>query len=253
MDSIVFEKEYEIRSYDTGTNGKLRPDALLSYLQDIAGHHASVLHFGREELNKQRRFWVLVRILCRIKATPVWNENITIKTWPRSVEGLFAIRNFMICNSEGENIGEASSSWVIVDSDTRRPLRPDAALYEFGKESPFQDFNCPLADKLPEPGSNAYKSPLKTVRYSDLDVNMHVNNARYLQWLIDSYPLDFIMKHEASIIEANYNSETTAGDEFIVTAEENASSFYHSVIKSKDEKEACRFRIEWKSGVDGKV
>jgi len=247
MDSIVFEKSYEVRSYDTGVNGKLRPDALLSYLQDIAGYHASILHVGREELLEKKRFWALVRILCKLSETPGWNDVITIKTWPKSIEGIFAIRNFLICNAEGKVIGEASSSWVIVDAVSRRPVRPEPFLVELGKESPFKEFSCPTADKLPETGKGIYKSPLKTVRYSDLDVNMHVNNARYLQWILDSYPLDFIHKHEVSVIEANYMSETTPGDEYVITAEEKDNSFFHSIIKEKSGTESCRFRIEWKS------
>lgn len=246
MESIIFEKDYEVRSYNTGTNGKLRPDALLSYLQDIAGYHASVLHVGRDELLDKNRFWALVRIICRLNETPEWNDVITIKTWPKSIEKIFAIRNFMILNAEGKVIGQASSSWVIVDADSRRPVRPDPFLADLGKESPFKEFTCPTACKLPATGENAYKSPLKAVRYSDLDVNMHVNNAKYLQWILDSYPLDFIQKHEVSVVEANYNSETTPGDEYLITAEENENSFFHSVLKNTG-KEACRFRIEWKS------
>lgn len=253
MDSIVFEKSYEVRSYDTGTNGKLRPDALLGYLQDIAGYHASVLHVGRDELIEKKRFWALVRIICKMDKTPLWNELITIKTWPNSVERVLAIRNFLICNSGGNTIGEASSSWVIVDAVSRKPLKPEAFLSELGQESPFRNFSCPTAGKLPAPGDTAYRSVQKPVRYSDLDINMHVNNAKYLQWILDSYPLDFLQENEAKVIEVNYNSETTAGEEYIVTAEEREDSFFHSVIKAKQNKEACRLRIEWKSGHDRKV
>ena len=253
MDSIVFEKNYEIRSYDTGIDGKLRPDALLGYLQDIAGFHASILGVGRDELLEKNRFWALVRIICIMKETPGWNEILKIKTWPRSIERILAIRNFLICNEKGVALGEASSSWVIVDAASRRPLKPEAFLAELGKEDPYKDFSCPLAAKLPPAGAKVYNSPVKSVRYSDLDVNMHVNNAKYLQWVIDSYPLDFLRKHEARVIEANYNSESTAGEDYIVSSEEKGSSFFHSILKTNDSKESCRFRIEWRSGVNRKV
>lgn len=247
MDSIVYEKRYEIHSYDTGTNGKLRPDALLSFLQDIAGHHATILNVGRNDLLERKRFWALIRIVCKLDYTPRWNEEIIIKTWPRGIEKILAIRNFIICLSDGEVIGEASSSWVVVDKDSRRPVRPDANLAELGTEDPYIDFSCPNAVKLPGTGDNAYRSDIKLVRYSDLDVNMHVNNARYMQWILDSYPLDFVQNNEVSEIEANYNSETTPGQKYIVTAEERDNSFYHSVIKEDSGMEACIFRIRWKS------
>lgn len=247
MEKIVFEKSYEVHSYDTGTDGKLRPDALLSYLQDIAGHHASILKVGREELLVKERFWALVRIVSRLSVSPLWNDTIHIKTWPSGIEGIFAIRNFQICNSKAEVIGEASSSWVIVNSGSRRPVRPEPHLAELGLGSPVEGFLCKPAEKLQEAGIAAYRSPVKNVRYSDLDVNMHVNNAKYLQWILDSYPLDFIKENEALVVEANYIAETLSGDDYMITSEESGSSFHHSVIKRSTGKEACRFRIEWQS------
>ncbi len=247
MDSMVFEKRYEVHSYDTGTNGKLRPDALLSYLQDIAGHHATILNVGRDELLEKKRFWALIRIVCKLVHTPEWNDKVIIKTWPRGIEKIMAIRNFVICLPDGRVIGEASSSWVVVDRESRRPVRPDANLAELGTKDPFIDFSCPNAARLPGSGDNAYKSDPRVVKYSDLDVNMHVNNARYMTWILDSYPLDFVQDNEVSEIEANYNSETMAGQEYIVSAEERDDSFYHSVIKKDSGVEACIFRIKWKS------
>lgn len=247
MESIVFEKSYEVHSYDTGTNGKLRPDALLSYLQDIAGHHASILNVGRIDLLEKKRFWALLRIVCKLSSTPEWNDKIVIKTWPKGIEGILAIRNFIIEGANAKVIGEASSSWVVVDSVSRRPVRPDAHLAELGKDVPLNDFSCPPAAKLLPAGKDVYKSKPKGVRYSDLDVNMHVNNARYMQWILDSYPLDFIQNNEVVEIEANYNSETTPGEEYIITAEEKGDSFYHSIIKEDSGREASLFRIKWKS------
>ena len=244
---MVFEKKYEVHSYDTGPNGKLRPDALLSYLQDIAGHHATILSVGRDDLLEQKRFWALIRIVCKLNHTPEWNDEVIIRTWPRGLEKIMAIRNFVISLSDGRVVGEASSSWVVVDKESRRPVRPDANLAGLGTKDPVIEFSCPNAIKLPGIGDNAYRSDIKSVKYSDLDVNMHVNNARYMTWILDSYPLDFVQDNEVSEIEANYNSETTPGQEYIVTAEERDDSFYHSVIKEDSGVEACIFRIKWKS------
>lgn len=247
MEGIIFKKSYEVHSYDTEPNGKLRPDALLSYLQDIAGYHASKLSFGRDDLLQQNKFWALARIIFKLRSTPSWNDTIIIKTWPKGLDKIFAIRNFQICNNEGDVLGEASSSWVILDVDSRRPVRPGLNLAEYGQNNPIKGFSCLPAEKLQEVSNNAYTSPVNKVRLTDLDVNMHVNNAKYLQWVLDTYPLDYILTKQAMVIEANYLSETLPGEDYTVSAEEKEDSFLHSVVKEGSGTEACRFRIEWQT------
>ena len=253
MKDVVFRKEYEVKSYDTNTSGNLSLKSLFSYLQDIAGAHASVLHFGRDDLLKEKRFWVLSRIICRIEKIPLWNDIITIETWPKGIEGVFAIRKFRILNSDGDAIGEASSSWIILDSGSRRPVRPGENLAQYSTNSPAEGFSCPTAGKVNTTTQDAYRSPLRKVRYSDLDINMHVNNANYISWVLDSYPLDFLQDNIPVEVEVNYLSEATAGDEYIVTAEQLDESFNHSVIKENGQKEACRVRIKWKPCDENKV
>lgn len=253
MQQILFEKVYEIRSYDTNCNGKLSLNSLFSYLQDIAGLHATILHFGKDDLDKDNNFWALSRIICKMKKVPEWNEKILIKTWPKGVSGIFAIRNFQICREDGQLIGEASSSWIVVDAETRKPVRPGELLSGYDKESPVKKFDCPQAGKLPVQTDTAYKSKSEKVQYSDLDINMHVNNANYLKWVVNSYPLDFVLTHYPVEVEINYLSEVIPGDEYIVSAEEISNSFYHSIVKENGKKVACRVRIDWQSCDDTKL
>lgn len=245
MQTAVFEKEYEVRSYDTDPQARLGTGTLFSYLQDIAGLHAEKLHFGRNDLKTEKQFWVLSRMICRLTGMPAWDDVLKITTWPKGVEGVFAIRNFRISDIKNNLIGEASSSWIIVDMDTRRPLRPGTNLMEFKDNSPFAGFNCPVAARIPLEEDKPYRSPLKEVRYSDLDINMHVNNARYLNWITDSYPMEFLRKNVPAEIEVNYLSETTTGDDYYVTTEEKSNIFYHSVVKENGARVACRARISW--------
>lgn len=253
MEKIIFEKEYEVRAFDSNCSGKLSLTALFSFLQDIAGHHAAILGFGRDDLLKSKHFWMLSRILCKLNRDPLWNEVLKIRTWPTGSEGVFAIRNLQILDSDNTIIVEASSSWIIVDSNSRRPLRPGPIINKLNYDIDLPEFKCRKAEKLPPVGENTYLSQVSPVRYSDLDINMHVNNARYLQWVTDTYPLDFLINNDPREIEINYLAEAIPGDEYVVSAEEKDNIFYHSVIKDNKKREACRVRIEWQACEDAKV
>ncbi|HVV71353.1 MAG TPA: hypothetical protein VHI52_07620, partial [Verrucomicrobiae bacterium] len=75
--------------------------------------------------------------------------------------------------------------------------------------------------------------------------NGHVNSARYIGWVLDSFPLEFHQRHELRLVEVNYVGETQAGGQLSVCSTETApGKWYHAIMKSHAE-EACRARTEW--------
>ena len=273
---MELEQKFRIHNYETDTAGSMSPPALFNYLQDIAATHAKGLNWGKENLMKKNQFWVLSRMLVDMDKLPDGGSEIVIKTWPRGVDGIFAMRDFEIRDSGGSRIGGASSAWLVVDAGTRRPVRPGGMLKDLGErvtDTKSLDRN-PV--KLPAPGESQYNTIPFPVKYSDLDTNLHVNNVRYLQWALDAYPLDFRIKNEIRGVEVNYLSESLPGDEVYIGisgeedghSEEDGNSgkdgysdedrnsgkersngeeqrFFHTVKRSGDNKELCRIRVRW--------
>ena len=128
---MQFEKEYRIHVYETGPDGKLNLYSLFNYLQDIASDHAIRLGFGRDDLMRDNRFWVLSRIYAEIAMLPEWEDSIIVKTWPNGTDKLFALRNFDVSFPDGRHIASATSSWLILDRTTRKVQRPDNILSKF--------------------------------------------------------------------------------------------------------------------------
>jgi acyl-ACP thioesterase len=269
---IELERRFRIHTYEADTSGRMSPPALFNYLQDIASAHADALSWGKEELMKKNQFWVLSRMVAEMKRIPCGGSEIVIRTWPRGVEGIFALRDFDIRDSSGELIGGASSAWLVLDAETRRPVRPGSLLSETGDIFTKRESLRRNPAKLPSPGESRYNTLPFPVKYSDLDVNLHVNNVKYLQWALDAYPLDFRMNNEIRGIEVNYLAESLPGDEVIIGISEednpetgNAGSehtgegssrednseeteirnFLHSVKRSGDNRELCRIRVSW--------
>lgn len=248
------ERRYRLHTYETDTHGNMSIPALFNYLQDIASAHAAALHFGKDDLERNNRFWVLSRIFAEMDFMPGWDSEVIITTWPRGIEGIFALRDFEVSDISGKRIGGATSAWLMVDLTNRRPQRPGELLATLGVELPSKQSVGRNPEKIPPVETAGYSSLPFSVKYSDLDINLHVNNVRYIQWALDAYPLEFRMKNEMESVEVNYISESLPGDEVVIDiCEQENDYFIHSARRQNDNRELCRVRVKWRSTKHNKV
>jgi medium-chain acyl-[acyl-carrier-protein] hydrolase len=248
MELMQFEKQYRVHVYETGPDGKLNLCSLFNYLQDIASDHAIRLGFGRDDLIRDNRFWVLSRIYAEIKRMPEWGDSVIVKTWPNGTDKLFALRNFDISFPDGTHSASATSSWLILDRTTRKVQRPDNILSKFYSDLHPNHSPIRYASKLEASSDENHPSRLYKICVSDLDVNLHANNVKYLSWVSDFHDLEFVMKNFPRSAEINYLAESHYDEEVVIkTSEEkmNGSVFNHSILRTSDNKELCRIRIEW--------
>lgn len=245
MENLIFSKNYKVHVYETNPAGKLSLHSLFNYLQDAASEHAGLLGFGRDDLLKDNSIWVLSRIYVEIKRLPVWNEICEVSTWPSGIDSVFALRNYEVSAPDGIII-RGSSSWLIIDKETRKIHRP-GYLEKF--EFPVRGNNIRNSTKLTFKGEQAVTDHCFRIKASDLDVNLHTNNAAYLRWITDSYDLRFMMENDPLSIEINYLAETMYGDEISLGTSSINSTYNHSIFRKDDMKEICRLRIEWDQAV----
>ena len=248
MELSQFVKEYKIPVYDTGPNGKLSLYSLFNYLQDIASEHAGRLKFGRDDLMKANRFWVLSRIVADILLWPEWEETIIVRTWPRGTDKIFAIRDYEVLYPDGRNIALGSSSWLIVDRTSKKIQRPDLTLTRFNSAVSVKNSLGRNAEKVEPVSDSGQKTDCFRIKISDLDLNLHTNNVKYIKWVTDTYNLDHFMNYSPVSVEVNYLAESVFGEEVFIISdhEKNTNSYNHSIIRSGDNKELCRMRIDWK-------
>jgi acyl-ACP thioesterase len=250
MELLQFEKEYRVHVYETGPDGKLNLYSLFNYMQDIASDHAIKLGFGRDDLMRDNRFWVLSRIYAVINKCPLWKDSIIIKTWPNGTDKLFALRNYEVRFRDGSHIASGTSSWLILDRTTKKIQRPDSILSQYNPDLRTENSPIRYASKIDPAAENGRVSPLFRIKVSDLDVNLHTNNVMYLKWVSDSYDLGFIMNNDPQSAEINYLAESIFDEEIMIkTSVENDSFYNHSIFRINDNKELCRIRIEWEKGL----
>lgn len=250
MEPRLMEKEYRVHVYETGPEGKLSLYSFFDYLQDIASDHAVRLGYGRDDLMKRNHFWVLSRIYSEIKEWPAWGDKITIKTWPRGIEGVFALRDYEASFSDGRVFGSATSSWLIIDLKTKKIQRPENTLFMPNQESTPRSSLDRNAGKLEAISADSRVVSEIQVRISDLDINLHTNNVKYLKWVTDSCSLDFVMDNFPYSAEINYIAESRLDEKIVIRSYEdnvNGKVLHSSIVRLNDSKELCRIRIGWRS------
>jgi medium-chain acyl-[acyl-carrier-protein] hydrolase len=233
---------YPVRSFDADAEGRARPACLFRWMLDAAWGHVTGTPFGFSELEEKGRFWVLSKFYARFSAFPRWTQDVRVETWGTGVERLQALRCFSLSLPDGGPFAEASSAWLVLDRTTYRPQKLDDLLTHFQFAS--GDSGREALEKLPKPEAAAPSRRL-SVCWSDLDVNRHVNSARYLEWALDSAPVAR-QKAPLASFRINFHTEALLGDEVAVRAQEqNAGALLVGVRRPSDGAELCTIRLEW--------
>lgn len=239
----IWRQPWMAHSYEVDFRKRTTLEAICRSFLDAAWSHAAQLGFGYEHLAAQGLLWVLVRLLVRVENYPLWGQSAELSTWPCGTSGAFALRDFEIADGQGKPLAAATSSWLVLDAAAHRPQRIDKLLFQVPNLATRRAV-AQNAGKLPGIPSSSAASTV-TARYSDIDVNQHVNSARYLGWLMDCYPAEFHQTHVLRCAELNYVSETKWGEGLsILTQQCQPLEFAHSVVKP-DQSEACRAHLHW--------
>lgn len=251
MDSNIFSppayhtQEITVHSYEIDFGSKLNIFSLFNYFQEIAWEHAGLLHFGLDDLAQKNLFWVLSRVRVEIVRFPAWTEKIKLVTYPRGIDGLFALRDYEVYDSNNQRIIAGSSSWLILNAQTRRPVR----LSDIGL--PFvSNERCALAQN-PSKIADVSGSPILRdnviVKPSDFDVNYHVNNTRYIEWAYNAFNFQHHKEKTLKTVEVNFLAEGKEDYNLNINLYQlNEQNHHISINRFEDNKELCRVWFEWR-------
>lgn len=232
--NITFEEQFKIRASEIGFNQKATMSAICNLLQEVAGNHARALKFDITDLQKDKLTWVLHRLNVKIDRFPKWRETITIRTWPSSGDGLRAHRDFMIIDANQQVIGKCLSYWIILDIDSRRPIRIPQKIMELAPRNTEHVLPLTKSD-FPEIEKTNFTQQYE-VRKTDLDLNKHVNNVHYIDWALASLPEGT----DVSTIDIRFLDEAVLGDTVGVQIAKYENSpdytYAHALHRTSDNK-----------------
>jgi acyl-ACP thioesterase len=242
MESI--RETFAVRSYEVDAFNELAVPALWGYLQEAAGISADRLGFGVRRCLDAGFTWVLARQRLELSRAARLGEAVEIETWPNGTERLAAHREFLV-RCGGQEIGRATSTWFLLDTRTRRPVDPGAALQDaFPRERGAAVVALP-AGKVPALEAPAMERPF-AVRFADIDLNWHVNNVSYVQWLLEAVPKETWHGRRPAMVDAQYVAECDWGGRVLTRASATgADQFLHQIAREADGREIARGATAW--------
>ncbi len=187
---MKYSKPYTTRWHDTDAWRRVSLTNLLVYMQETSNAHTAAMGMSMDELRDEKHLaYILSKLRLQVYAPLFAFEDITVETWTNPARGYSSCRSFRILRGE-EVIAEADSTWALVGTEDHALHRADEAGYEFEHEAP-------VALELPPRIKFPAEAPLnevgrRTVVYSDLDYNMHMNNTHYPNMLCDFLPSEEI-------------------------------------------------------------
>lgn len=242
---LLFRCEERIPGYYVSLNGEAKFYTLAGMLLETAGKHAEQFGFGYHDMIQNNVYWVLARMHVRMQSYPKMGEQVIIETWPKGPDRLFFLRDYKMSTPEGDPLMLGTTAWLLLDGKTGRPTKMNNSL-------DFQDYQIPglhaipeVPDKLPSI-SDPDRQRMITARYSDLDINQHVNALKYIEWMQDFYVEELYKSVNVRECQINYQLETRFGEEVEVRMNEhreNESFDYFEGIRVADQNPAFRARI----------
>lgn len=239
-----YREQLSIKSYYTNLYGKASIASLFNILIEAAWAHAQVMDWGYDNLKSNNLFWVLSRMYFQFEKYPVWQDKVTLYTWSAGTDGIYAYREYILENEQGEIILRASSAWLILDLETHKIFRLSDFRATFPRHIDSKACRNPKRIKPDVHSDHLIFSP---VLFSELDINQHFNSVKYVERVLDDFGIDFLNIHELSELEVNYLKEGQAGDRIAVSRSRISENEYlNCLVREADGVDLCVMRIVWR-------
>jgi acyl-ACP thioesterase len=211
----IWQETLPVRFASIDRSDRLTLSAVFQFFQEAAISHAENLDVGREDMERTGQVWVLSRISVIVDRRPGYLETVTVRSWPRGGEKLFAVRDFDIRDKDDIPVVSARSGWLIVDLQKRRPLRPQSVMDSLPQNEGVDAFTSGSAAEVLknlEERAGLQKAAERKALYTDIDYNGHVNNVRYIQWIEDTLDPRLLEGANRMRFDINYTNEILSGE-----------------------------------------
>ncbi|KAI4380681.1 hypothetical protein MLD38_006844 [Melastoma candidum] len=258
QDGLVFRQNFSIRSYEIGADRTASIETIMNHLQETALNHvksAGLLDDGfgsTPEMRKRDLIWVVTKMQLRVDRYPSWGDTVQVDTWVSSSGKNGMRRDWLVRDCmTGEVLTRASSLWVMMNKKTRRlskmpeEVRGEIEPYFVNSDPVVEDDNQ-KSPKLDENTADIMRTGL-TPRWNDLDVNQHVNNVKYIGWILESAPPAILESHELSALTLEYRRE--CGRDSVLQSLTAVSGNLNCTLNGSGEVE-CRHLLRLETGAE---
>jgi acyl-ACP thioesterase len=255
-DPRIWQEDFYIRTSGTDQYGRATLYSLGDCLQEAAGNHTDSLGMTMNDLSGKGLAWIICRLHVKVTRWPRLNEHLKVSTWSAAADPIYAYRDFIIHHTDGSEACRATSTWLILNLETRRPIRTPDFIRDMAHPDQPRVFTQ-KPSRLRAPQETAHQVEFPVLR-QDIDFNGHINNARYLSWLAEPLP-DRIWQHgQLRELEITYRNEGLYGDRIVsgcspipaanaepAGAADSATSFVHSLTRRSDDCTLTLAKTTW--------
>lgn len=242
---MIYTERKNLSYNELDFKGRWKPDNIFLTMQEAAGIHAERLGVGYGALRQKGIGWVLIRTSLKMDKYPDVHTTVTVTTWPEPEKRMLFPRFFMFQDGSGNLLGTASTLWALMDIENRTLVVPAAKgiTVQTPTEPPLK---LELPGKVRMPEGEISESTI-CPKYSDLDINNHVNNSKYIDWFTDQIPLELHAQGFLSEISVSYSREIRSGETVKLAFSRNGDQFR---LAGKEDDQVCfMVNATWKEEV----
>ncbi len=235
-----------VSTYDIDANKRMTLPALVRHMQEAAMQNVFRLKLSVWDMEDDRIAWVLMRKDLHIHRMPMLGESLVTHTYPSGFDRLFTFRDYRVTTDKEEPIADSSTTWLLMNTENRRPSRIPKWLLDRFPEMPPPEECLPRAKaEMPE-WLAADHSRSHQVGWHDLDFNMHLNNTEYLRLLLDTLPKDCLLERVPSLIRIHYLLEAGL-DQTLEAARQDLAphQYLHRLFRPEDDKVLAWAESHW--------
>ncbi|GFH42576.1 acyl-ACP thioesterase [Lactococcus hodotermopsidis] len=226
---LIYKNEFTVPYYESDVTGNIKLPSLFNIALQLSGEQGAILNRSDQWTKAHYNYtWIVVEYEVDIQRLPVFNETMTIETFAKTYNKFFCYRDFIFYAENGDELLKISSTWVLIDVDTRKVAHVEdeiVAPYQSEKIKRIIRGHRFRELKLEPTCERNY-----FVRFNDIDQNGHVNNSKYLDWMIDMLDFDFLSTHVPQKIYLKYAKEVLYGVSVKSRAEVVGEQSFHEIL-----------------------
>ncbi|HHX70568.1 MAG: acyl-ACP thioesterase domain-containing protein [Miniphocaeibacter sp.] len=228
--NMYHSENYKIYSFNCNENGEASYQSLVQYMIETSIEQTNIVMKNNHDFDDY--FWVIYQWDIDFIKRPKMGDEIIIETVSAGAKKFYAYRNFTIFDEEGNVFVQAKSKWLLLNKNRKMPVRvPDELINLYGKDESLEVIN----------GEFDFNKDLEfttemdfRIRKSDIDTNKHVNNAKYIDWILET----FNGYKKIDKIQLTYKKETRYGEEIKSKStellEENGNKVMYNIIEDSE-------------------
>ena len=229
----IWQENTEVRTYETDFQGVWKPAAFFRAMEEATVHHAAHLKTDYFTLQEYDLAWVLARSKIVFHHFPTAGTQVHVKTWPKGwQQKIFGMRDYTLSGMDGEVYAQATTAWLLINTSSRRFVKPDMLPKALPDNDGLSALNEPL-EKLVHP-AEMQEARSFSASYSTLDLLGHVNNTHYIDWIFDCFSIEQIRAKKLAWLQINYSSEVKPDEQVMISiAEIPGTPLTYSVVGNK--------------------